>query len=135
MVVLVLSGGCGGPTEETIEQRGVSSDNFRIIERAYRTALQKTRRAPKTRAELAKHLPQGSDVEQLFVSPRDDKPFVVVWGTDLNKMMTNPEPVVYGYEADGADGSRFVLTTMGVMEMTDEDFTAASFPAGHSPPK
>ncbi|HJN08074.1 MAG TPA: hypothetical protein QF564_05235, partial [Pirellulaceae bacterium] len=90
---------------------------------------------PKTRAELAKHLPQGSNVEQLFVSPRDDKPFVVVWGTDLNKMMTNPEPVVYGYEVDGADGRRFVLTTMGVMEMTDEDFAAASFPAGHSPPK
>lgn len=132
-VILVAAVGCGGPTEETIEQRGASSDNFRVIETAYRAALTESKRAPKNRKELAKHLPEGIDAEQLFISPQDDKPFVVVWGTDLET--TSPEPVVYGYEAEGANGNRFVLTTMGVMEMTDEDFSAAKFPDGHSPPQ
>lgn len=133
IVILAAALGCGGPTKESIEQRGESSDNFRMIETAYRKALQETKRAPKNREELAKHLPPGTDAEQLFVSPHDQKPIVVVWGVDLNAMLTNPRPTIYGYEADGVDGNRFVLTTMGVMEMTDEDFAAASFPEGHSP--
>ena len=127
--------GCGGPAEEISEQRGKSSDNFRVIETAYRTSLDKTRRVPKNREELAKHLPPGTDAERLFASPRDHKPFVIVWGTDLRTLMTSPRPVIYGYEADGADGNRFVLTTMGVMELTDEDFAAATFPEGHVPPQ
>lgn len=127
--------GCGGPTPETTEQRGQSSDNFRIIESAYRAALEKNNRAPKDREELAQHLPPGTDVEQLFNSPRDNKPLVVVWGTDLRALMTSPRPVVFGYEAEGVDGDRFVLTSMGVMELTDEDFAAASFPEGHTPPQ
>jgi len=80
-------------------------------------------------------LPPGTDVETLFISPRDGKPFAIVWGTDVQKvMMASARPVVYGYEVDGVDGDRFVLTTVGVMELTDEDFANASFPEGHSPP-
>ena len=135
VVVLVAMAGCGGQSAESVEKRGESSENFRVIETAYRAALAKTNRAPKNREELTEYLPTGTDAEQLFVSPRDDQPFVIIWGTDLTALMTNPRPVVYGYEADGADGNRFVLTSMGVMELTDEDFAAASFPEGHSPPK
>ncbi len=132
-VVLATILGCGGAPEEQIEQRGAASDNLRILERAYRTALDQTRQPPKSRDDLVRHLPADTDVEQLLVSPHDDQPFVIVWGTDLTKLMTSPRPIVFAYESQGRDGNRFVLTTMGVMELTDEDFAAASFPDGHSP--
>ena len=66
-----------------------------------------------------------------FLSKNDGEEFVFVWGTELNRRSATP--VVIGYESAGKDGKRMVFTTMGTMTLSQEEFSASEFPAGHSP--
>jgi hypothetical protein len=73
---------------------------------------------------------QVSDVDALFVSSRDGKPFVVVYGSRPAKM--NPD--VVAYEQDGVDGKRLVGFSLGTIEEVDEARFKELVPAGATPP-
>jgi hypothetical protein len=61
------------------------------------------------------------DVETLFVSERDQKPYVIAYGDASKGAPIGPagSPVV-AYEQVGAAGKRFVASAMGAVEEVDE---------------
>jgi hypothetical protein len=78
----------------------------------------------------------GCDPEKVFVSDRDNQPLVICWGVDIRVLSGSAKSVpVLGYEKQGLNGSRYVLTQMqGLVQlMSDKEFRAASFPPGHTP--
>ena len=74
----------------------------------------------------------NQDPEKVFVSASDGEPFIVHWGAQA--LSPNPIPTVIAYEANGKNGQRMVMTTMGVMAMHDKEFLNSDFPKGFSPP-
>lgn len=113
---LVCLTGCGGGVQE----RKVDPTAARLtsLGQAYGRVVG-ANKAPRSLADLDKHLKEMGDPAELSQSPRDGKPFVVAWGS----RMTDPEPAVLAHEADGVGGRRFVLMTDGaVYELSDADF-------------
>jgi hypothetical protein len=62
---------------------------------------------------------QVTDIETMLVSPRDNKPFVIYYGTRSKNSGPGGGAVV-GYEQQGAGGKRFVATTLGAVAEVDE---------------
>lgn len=63
-----------------------------------------------------------TDVEPLFVSPRDQQPYVVLYGVKLPPPSPTGSPVI-AYEKDGVGGRRFVaFANAGVEELDDARF-------------
>jgi hypothetical protein len=131
LLLITLLSGCSGDSDEVTPEVEVGGDLFTIAE-AYRLATEKNGQPPKGPDELKPFLPQDADQDALFRSVRDGEPFVIIWGTDPREGM-DTKPLVIGYEKEGKGGDRFVFTAMGVMQMTDDDFAEARFPAGHKP--
>lgn len=59
------------------------------------------------------------DLASVFVSERDGKPYVVLYGPPKGPYDLIGQPVV-AYEQDGVNGKRFVANTMGAVEEVDE---------------
>jgi len=60
-----------------------------------------------------------TDVDKLLVSPRDNKPFVIIYGTLSKNSGPGGAPVV-GYEQAGVGGKRFVASTQGAVVEVDD---------------
>jgi hypothetical protein len=60
-----------------------------------------------------------TDVDSLFVSPRDNQPYVVRYGASSAVSGSGQAPVV-AYEQQGVDGNRFIATILGAVEEVDE---------------
>jgi len=131
LLLIILVSGCSGDSDEVTPEAEVG-ENFSTIADAYLLATEKNRQPPKGPEELKPFLPQDVDQDTLFRSVRDGEPFVIIWGTDPHEGM-DLNPLVIGYEKEGEGGDRFVFTVVGVMQMTDEEFGEANFPAGHKP--
>ncbi|MBN2295940.1 MAG: hypothetical protein JXM70_26145 [Pirellulales bacterium] len=56
-------------------------------------------------------------LEEMFVSPRDSKPYVVAY----NVPITGSSAVIIAYEQDGVDGTRYVAFDDGGVEIADEE--------------
>lgn len=71
-------------------------------------------------AEKKQRLADGGDMDKLFVSPRDGKPYEIRYNyTRFNRMTGQP----IAWEQQGVNGSRYVGLAMGyVEEYTDERF-------------
>lgn len=106
-----------------------------IIGRAYIGHLQERGAPPKNEQQLRAMLSEEENIPELFLSPRDEKPFVICWNVDLNGPLPWAKSLpIIAYEQQGVDGSRYVLTTMRSVEPVSEtDFRQASFPPGHQP--
>ena len=75
--------------------------------------------------KLANRQPDQKEVsqEEIFISERDQKPFVVLYGQAAQSGPRNGPagmPVVM-YEQDGVDGRRLVASSMGAVEEVDEE--------------
>jgi hypothetical protein len=93
----------------------------------YRFYMEKNRKPPASEEELAdfgKKLDAseresrnlGNDIDSLFVSPRDNKKFVVRYN------LANLESAkALAWEAEGKDGRRFVALTRGNVEEYDQE--------------
>jgi hypothetical protein len=63
-----------------------------------------------------------SDGESLFISPRDHKPYVLLYGSVSGPLGPGGQPVV-AYEQEGVGGKRYIATPLGaVEEVSDERF-------------
>lgn len=60
-----------------------------------------------------------TDVEPMFVSPRDQQPYVVLYGVKLPPPSPAGSPVI-AYEKDGVGGRRFVAFANAGVEELDE---------------
>ena len=58
-----------------------------------------------------------ADIDALFVSSRDKKPYIVIYGPTSGEGPAGA-PVV-AYEQEGVDGKRFVASSMGAVEEVD----------------
>lgn len=66
---------------------------------------------------------KGPNAEEIFISERDQKPYVILFGRAAQSGPRNGPadlPVVI-YEQDGVDGRRFVASSMGAIEEVDEE--------------
>jgi hypothetical protein len=95
---------------------------------AYSDARQKLGRPPRSLEELKARLETYGASEQRLISPRDGAPYVIVWGVDMHDLRNLDPPAVIAYEREGADGQRVVLTIMGVVRMTEDEFTRLKLP-------
>jgi hypothetical protein len=59
------------------------------------------------------------DVETLFTSSRDKKPYVVLYGKLTGPPANSGQPV-FAYEQEGVSGKRFVATSLGSIQEVDE---------------
>ena len=76
-----------------------------------------------------------SDVDAIFVSPRDGKPYVFVYGA---KRSAAPSPKasgapVVGYEQVGVGGRRYVANALGAVEEVDEAAFKQQVPDAKTP--
>jgi hypothetical protein len=98
------------------------------IQSAYWQFTKEKRKPPAKEEDLMPLIPADRQAT-IFKSPRDGKPYKIYWGTSVEA--TNFEsPTVIAHEQDGADGKRYVLSTMGVMAVKDSEFLTANFPDG-----
>jgi hypothetical protein len=127
--------GCSKPVSK--EEDVVADLGF--ISRAYGLILSGKHRPPKDLSEINEVLrdlhvmDQNPPADEVLVSSRDGKPYVVIMGADINSA---PSSEVLAYEQTGADGKRYVLLmSRDITMMTDEEFNAATFAKGHKPGK
>ena len=95
-----------------------------IIKTAYRQFESTNQKPPTSAEDLAKF----GVTEESLVSTRDGKPYKIFWGTTLN----DPDfdnPLIVAHEADGKDGKKLVLSSVGVMMLTEQEFAEARFPS------
>jgi len=60
-----------------------------------------------------------ADADALFVSSRDNKPYVVIYGAASGPPGPGNQPVVI-YEQEGVNGMRYVSSSLGAVEEVDE---------------
>lgn len=77
---------------------------------------------------------QVKDVDGLFLSERDGKPYVVLYGDAAKSNPPGPAgaPVV-AYEQEGIGSMRFVASSMGAVEEVDEPRFRELVPAAANP--
>ena len=60
-----------------------------------------------------------TDIDKLLISPRDNKPFVIYYGT-RSKNAGPGGALLVAYEQVGLEGKRFVASALGAVEEVDE---------------
>jgi hypothetical protein len=60
-----------------------------------------------------------ADPEGLFISSRDNKPYVVIYGAATGPPGPGSQPVVI-YEQEGVNGMRYVASSLGAVEEVDD---------------
>jgi hypothetical protein len=69
--------------------------------------------------QIREELPsKPTDVNSLFVSPRDNQPYVIRYG--IPSTMGGPQAPVIAYEQQGVGGKRYVANMLGAVEEVDE---------------
>jgi hypothetical protein len=59
------------------------------------------------------------DSKRLFISNRDDKPYIIIYGEPKGPPGPGGAPVI-AYEQEGKDGKRWVASSLGAVEEVDE---------------
>lgn len=139
MALVALTGATGCTPSEVVVQAKLepAHESLMRVGTAYYRFNTRYGKAPTGVADLKPFLKEFGNPDELLRSPRDGEPYVICWGVDLQR----PQPWVQStgvlaYERRGAEGKRYVLTTMrSVVLMTDEEFRQADFPPGHQPPR
>jgi hypothetical protein len=99
---------------------------------AYRQFTDKHGKPPKGPTDIQKWLP----AEGTLISSRDKNPFKVFWGVDIRSWpaWAVGRPVL-AFESVGAEGSRYVLSCTGTVELLSEQVVReSSFPPGEKAP-
>jgi hypothetical protein len=118
MAALTLGAGCGERPIANLED----TRRLGAIQYAYQEAIRNLRRPPRGLEEIKPHLATIGDPEVLLVSPRDGQPYVIVWNIDVENAPTDP-PTIYAFEKVGAEGKRYVLSTLDIAPVNDAEFS------------
>jgi hypothetical protein len=129
--------GCGGGSE-------VSGTDYQarrqlsLIAEMYGNYMQERGGPPKDEGEFKAFLTEWAarrlepynveSVDELLVSPRDEQPFVVVYGKKLVSKDAPNSPWA-AYEQTGVDGKRLAAQVRGVLEEYSPEEFAAQVPA------
>jgi hypothetical protein len=63
---------------------------------------------------------QVKSVDELLVSSRDGKPYVIIYAPPLKSGAEPPSTTVVAYEQEGKGGTRFIARLLGAIEEVDE---------------
>lgn len=108
--ILIMASGCGPRVAE--KQIPPAELNLRFIGMAYTQFMTDKGRPPQSHEELKTVLAEFGNPEQLAISPRDGKPYVIV-----------PAGKVLAHEQVGQDGKRFVVDRrFTAWEVDDAEF-------------
>lgn len=122
----VAMSGCGGKPA-AVERE---TSNLKPLSVLYGKYLSQHRgKAPADEAELKKFAKSVNvkelealgvkDIDSLFISTRDQKPYAVIYGNSVTSAPPGKE-VVIAYEQEGVSGKRYVATSLGRIEEVDE---------------
>ncbi len=120
--LLLTITGCtgGGPSGSS----SIDESKLQALAKIYSYAAQDKRTPPQGWSDLDYLIQQSeiADPETYFVSSRDGKPYVVMWGVDAGQLARG-QNVVIAYEAQGTQGKRWVVTSSNrAQEVTEEIF-------------
>lgn len=120
LLACIALAGCSSP-HPVVKQE--DAENLSKIGAAYDEATKQLGHPPQNPEELKPYLKQYDDPEAILRSPQDRLPYVILWGRDIRSIsIESMPPPIIAYEQQGANGTRYVLTAMGIMPMTDEEF-------------
>jgi hypothetical protein len=127
----LLVAGCSSRPAGPVVQPDAAK-NLGHIGLAYDRATVALGHPPASPADLKPFLKPLGNPEDILRSPRDGLPYVIRWGVNFRKLpISSMPPPVIAYETEGANGSRYVLTVMGIVPMSEGEFaktTAAKRP-------
>lgn len=122
-----LACGCSSQVREDLE---IGERHLGELARAYIFyANQHRGQGPPNKAALDKFLKanekslimQGiSNPEGMYVSPRDNEPYVVLWGLRIKTVVKGRSSQPIAYEKTGKDGKRWVAFADGIVNELDE---------------
>ena len=126
LVLSIALTGCG-PSAATKKAAEQQTSNLKALARAFgQYSGQHRGQLPPGEPELKEFVrsltPEardGKDADALFVSERDGKPYVILFG-DLNGPPGPGGFPVCMYEQEGKNGKRIVASTVGATEEVDE---------------
>jgi len=137
----LLLAGCSRTTQKAQAREESHLKKLAVLYMQY--AAQHRGQGPASEAEFksfVRSLPEAQrkslgieDVDALFISERDGKPYVIVYGV---KGAAAPGPggagaaPVIGYEQVGQGGSRYVANSLGALELLDEAAFRQRVPGG-----
>jgi hypothetical protein len=133
VALTVLMVGCG-PREprQYDEETLAAAGTFRKVATAYMQAYQ-AKRKPPTAEDLKPYLKAQGDADKALVSPRDQKPIVIVPFAPEGRLAEGEEPIL-AYEAEGVNGERMLVDSRGMVRLEkDADFAKIKFAGGHKP--
>lgn len=115
--------GCGTASSTSPGDARAARGVLKVLGVEYaRFAAEHNGRPPADKEELTAflqtrkdHIPGLNDVEQLFVSPRDNQPLVVFYGNAMPPADDSGIPLI-ARETTGADGNCLVANTRGGVE-------------------
>ena len=127
--------GCGNRSPAEPKTIDPTQQRLMLLGQVYRQFNREKQRPPQSESDLALLLEQRGADKDPFYSARDGLKFVVCWGTNVLLPPTeNRRRPVLAYEQSGAEGRRFVLSTMGnVEQLEDGPFRESLFPPGFEP--
>jgi hypothetical protein len=119
--------GCGGSQKQSLEQE---SSHLKPLSLMYGQFMARNRGRRPANEEQFKQFVQSQgkeflsrfnleSVDALFVSTRDNKPFVIIYGQPKGPPGPGGAPVI-AYEQEGKDGMRHVASDLGAVELVDE---------------
>jgi hypothetical protein len=119
--------GCGG--SQTKSQSREQSNLRTLAVLYYQFSVQHRGRPPANEAELRQFVQSALSTQSassgskgpsdVFVSERDGKPYVVLYGRVQGPPGPGGSPVI-AYEQEGSGGTRFVASSMGAVESVDQ---------------
>jgi hypothetical protein len=132
-LLLISAGGC---SSDKFEEEPVKAQ-LRQIGKAYWMIADFKKRPPQDVEELKAGLKDlhaldlAGPPDEVLVSPRDNQPFVIIYGGDPAK---EESTTILAYEQQGADNSRWALTMNGeIVQLSHDDFAKAKFNNQHKP--
>ncbi|MCU0877742.1 MAG: hypothetical protein MUF06_08175 [Pirellulaceae bacterium] len=126
LAAVALAAGCGNP-----EKVAQESSNLKPLVVLYGQFIGQHRgKPPADEAEFKAFVQkvdperlksfQVTDVDSMFISSRDNQPYVVRYGKLEGPAGPAGQPVV-AYEQTGVDGKRYVASAIGAIEEVDEE--------------
>ena len=129
MVALAMIAGCG----DSDELNSPTAMRLKALATMYLDyAAQKSGGGPPNEAELKKYMKlvegwvledRGVDpknLDALFISPRDQEPFVVLWGVGIKQISGTKAPLV-AYEKNAKNGKRLIVFANTKLDYVDDD--------------